>query len=52
MGLTLVTIALVQTWLYPIMNLWSALVCLGVLTLSYGVAKKNRKNSQPPALPR
>ena len=47
-GLTLVTIALIQTWLYPITNLWSALACLGVLTLSYAVAKKHRKAPSQP----
>ncbi len=43
LGFVMVTIALVQTWLYPIVNLWSALACLGVLTLSYAFAKKHRK---------
>jgi amino acid transporter, AAT family len=42
-GFTLVTIALIQTWIYPIMNLWSALACLAVLTLSYAAAKRHRK---------
>ena len=44
-GFTLVTIALIQTWLYPLMNLWSALACLGVLIVSYAVAKKHRQVS-------
>jgi L-asparagine transporter-like permease len=43
LGFTLVTIALIQTWLYPLMNLWSGLACLAVLTISYAVAKKQRK---------
>jgi len=43
LGFILVTIALIQTWLYPLMNLWSGLVCLAVLTLSYAVAKRQRK---------
>jgi L-asparagine transporter-like permease len=42
-GFILVTIALFQTWLYPIMNLWSGLACLGVLVLAYAVAKQHRK---------
>ena len=41
-GLILVTIALIQTWLYPIMNLWSGLALLAVLILSYALAKKHR----------
>jgi L-asparagine transporter-like permease len=41
-GLILVTIALIQTWLYPIMNLWSGLALLAVLLLSYALAKKRR----------
>jgi L-asparagine transporter-like permease len=43
LGLMLVTTALVQTWLYPIMNFWSGLACFGVLILSYALAKKHRK---------
>jgi L-asparagine transporter-like permease len=43
LGFALVTIALVQTWLYPLINLWSGLACFGVLTLSYALAKKHRK---------
>jgi L-asparagine transporter-like permease len=45
LGLTLVTVALVQTWLYPMMNLWSGLALVAVLTLSYAIAKKNHKAS-------
>jgi AAT family amino acid transporter len=43
LGFILVTIALIQTWLYPLMNLWSGLACLAVLTLSYALAKRRRK---------
>ena len=43
LSLTLVAIALIQTWLYPIMNLWSALACLAVLTISYALLKPRRK---------
>jgi L-asparagine transporter-like permease len=41
-GLILVSIALIQTWLYPIMNLWSGLTLLAVLILSYALAKRHR----------
>jgi L-asparagine transporter-like permease len=43
LGFALVTIALVQTWVYPLINLGSGLACFGVLTLSYALAKKHRK---------
>jgi L-asparagine transporter-like permease len=43
LGLIMVTIALVQTWLSPIMNLWSGLACFAALLLAYAVAKPNRK---------
>jgi amino acid transporter, AAT family len=42
LGLILVTIALVQTWLYPLMNLWSGLACLGLLVLSYAFLKPHQ----------
>ncbi len=38
-GLILVTISLVQTWLSPRMNLWSGLACLAFLTSAYFVLK-------------
>jgi L-asparagine transporter-like permease len=38
-GLIMVTIALIQTWLYPRMNLWSGLTCIGVLVVTYMVVK-------------
>jgi amino acid transporter, AAT family len=41
-GFAMVTIALIQTWLYPLVNLWSGLACLAVLILSYAVAKRHR----------
>ena len=34
-GFIAVTIALVQTWLSPLINLWSGLACLGILTLAF-----------------
>jgi len=39
----MVTVALVQTWLYPKVNLWSGLTCLGVLILSYAILKPRKK---------
>jgi hypothetical protein len=39
----MVTIALVQTWLSPRVNLWSGLACIAALTLAYALAKSNRK---------
>ena len=39
LGLVMVTIALVQTWLSPIVNLWSGLACITALTLAYAVLK-------------
>jgi L-asparagine transporter-like permease len=44
-GFAMVTIALIQTWLYPIVNLWSGLTCLAVLTLSYALLKPRRQPS-------
>jgi len=38
-GFVLVTVAMIQTWLYPIVNLWSGLGCLAVLALAYAVLK-------------
>jgi len=45
-GFVLVTIALLQTWLHPLVNLWSGLACLAVLVLAYTVARRHR-NSAP-----
>jgi amino acid transporter, AAT family len=42
-GFVMVNIALVQTWLYPRVNLYSGLTCLAVLTLSYALMKPHRK---------
>jgi L-asparagine transporter-like permease len=41
-GLILVTIALLQTWLHPLVNLWSGLVCLAILLVAYLLAKSTR----------
>jgi len=35
LGLLLVAAALIQTWLYPLVNLWSGVSCLLVLTIIY-----------------
>jgi len=43
LGFILVSIALVQTWLSPIVNLYSGLSCLAVLTLAFVVLKPGRK---------
>jgi L-asparagine transporter-like permease len=43
LGLLLMTAALIQTWLHPLVNLWSALAFFAVLTIAYVVAKSNRK---------
>jgi L-asparagine transporter-like permease len=41
-GFVMVTIALIQTWLFPLVNLWSGLAFLAVLTLAYAFAKRHR----------
>jgi AAT family amino acid transporter len=43
LGLTMVTIATVQTWLSPRVNLWSALACLAALTAAYALLKPSQK---------
>jgi L-asparagine transporter-like permease len=43
LGLTLVTVALIQTWLSPIVNLWSGLACIGILVLAYALIKPHRR---------
>jgi amino acid transporter, AAT family len=45
-GFILVTTALIQTWLYPRMNLWSGLACFAVLVVFYAIAKKGRQANQ------
>ena len=40
-----VTVALIQTWLYPLVNLWSGLTCIGVLIVAYAAAKSQRKTA-------
>jgi len=43
LGLLMMTAALIQTWLHPLVNLWSALAFFAVLTVAYVVAKSHRK---------
>ena len=38
-GFIAVSIALIQTWLHPLVNLWSGLTCLAVLTIAYLILK-------------
>ncbi len=44
LGLLMITGALLQTWLHPIVNLWSALAFFAVLTLAYLVLKTRRRS--------
>jgi L-asparagine transporter-like permease len=43
LGFVLVTVATVQTWLSPIVNLWSGLTCLSLLVAAYVVLKPHQK---------
>lgn len=43
LGFALVTIATIQTWLSPIVNLWSALTCLTLLVAAYVLLKPHEK---------
>jgi amino acid transporter, AAT family len=43
LGFLGVAAALLQTWLYPLVNLWSGLSCIGMLVLAYAVAKRHRR---------
>jgi L-asparagine transporter-like permease len=45
LGFAMVTVALIQTWLHPIVNLWSGLACLAVLTLAYALLKPHQKEN-------
>ena len=42
-GVIMVTVALIQTWLDPIMNLWSGLTCFTLLIVTYLLVKPHRK---------
>jgi L-asparagine transporter-like permease len=41
-GFVLVSAALVQTWMAPLVNLWSGLACLAAITLAYFALKRKR----------
>jgi amino acid transporter, AAT family len=41
-GLFAVATALVQTWLHPLVNLWSGMALLGVLVVSYQLLRRKR----------
>jgi AAT family amino acid transporter len=43
-GFILVTIALIQTWLHPLVNLWSGLACLGLLLLAFILLRARQPN--------
>ena len=43
-GLILVSIALLQTWLSPRMNLWSGLSCIGVLVAAFVILRHNARS--------
>ena len=45
LGFILVSIALVQTWLYPLVNLWSGLACLAVLVFAFMLLKSKRERT-------
>jgi amino acid transporter, AAT family len=43
LGFVLVSYALLQTWLYPRVNLWSGLGCVAALTIAFLVLSRNRR---------
>lgn len=43
LGFVLVSAALLQTWLYPRVNLWSGLACLALLVVAFVLAKPHRE---------
>lgn len=43
LGLILVSVALVQTWLSPIVNLFSGLTCLALLTIAFAILRPRRR---------
>jgi len=42
-GFSMMAIVTIQTWLYPLANLWSGLACIATLTLAYAILKSRRK---------
>jgi L-asparagine transporter-like permease len=45
LGLAAVTIALIQTWLYPRINLYSGLTCIGILVVAYMILKPRHRTT-------
>jgi amino acid transporter, AAT family len=45
LGFTVFLVALIQTWLYPIVNLWSGLTCMTALVLAYIFLKPKNKTT-------
>jgi len=43
LGIVGVTVALIQTWLNPLVNLWSGLTCFALLTIAYAIATRTRR---------
>jgi L-asparagine transporter-like permease len=41
-GFVAVSVALLQTWLHPLVNLWSGLALVGLLTLAFIVLRRKR----------
>jgi len=46
-GFVLVSVALLQTWLTPRVNLWSGLSCLALLTAAFLILKRRRSQIAP-----
>ena len=44
LGSIAVSVSLLQTWLHPIVNLWSGLACLAVLTAAFLILRKPELN--------
>jgi amino acid transporter, AAT family len=42
-GLIFISVALLQTWLHPLVNLWSGLACLAVVTLAFFILRPQQK---------
>jgi len=42
LGFVLVSVALVQTWLFSVVNLWSGLACIATLFLAYAIVRRRR----------
>jgi amino acid transporter, AAT family len=42
-GLIFISVALLQTWLHPLVNLWSGLACLAVVTLAFFILRPRQE---------